>query len=142
SELENGRRDARLETLFALTTALNAPLGTLLSPSDEEDPVSGASVHATLIAHWTTDEERLEVYRARLTPDQQASAPHASGVMETVTVLSGTVRIGPAGHITDLEVGESLRYPGDRLHSFRSIGGEASVLLVMHYPIALKEVLS
>lgn len=135
SELENGRRDARLETLFALTTALDAPLGAVLSPEGTRDePVSGASVHATLLTTWMLDGERVEVYRARLTPTAQSSAPHATGVEETVTVLRGAVLVGPRGQERELRTGESRRYPGDQPHHFSSLGENASALLVMHYP--------
>lgn len=51
SELENHRRGARLDTLFALTTALGAPLGVLLSDgaAAETELVAGASVSAVLL---------------------------------------------------------------------------------------------
>jgi len=56
SELENDRRGARLDTLFALTAALGAPLGAAL-PDDQSAaprPVVGDSVSAVLLDRWTT----------------------------------------------------------------------------------------
>jgi transcriptional regulator with XRE-family HTH domain len=143
SELENGKRDARMETLFALTTALEAPLGAVLTREGEgsstDMPVSGDSVHAVLLSAWTVNHEHIEVYRARLTPEVQSSSAHGVGVAETVTVLEGAVRVGPEGQVRELTRGESLHYPGDRPHSFSSVAGEASALLVMHYPHQQKE---
>ena len=45
SELENDRRGARLSTLFALTTALEAPLSALLPATDDHaEAVAGEAV--------------------------------------------------------------------------------------------------
>ncbi|WP_436532310.1 helix-turn-helix domain-containing protein [Actinoplanes sp. HUAS TT8] len=131
SELENERRGARLDTLFALTTALEAPLGALL---DDAVPVEGASVAAVLLGRWPIEPDLVEVYRATLHDTPQDSSPHATGVEETVTVVRGRVLVGPAGAERELGAGESLRYPGDRPHHFRSLGGPAEVILLMHYP--------
>ncbi|MGW5353529.1 helix-turn-helix domain-containing protein [Streptomyces sp. NPDC004031] len=140
SELENDRRGARLDTLFALTTALDAPLGALLpdGPSAAGPPGTGAvrgdSVAAVLLGRWPAGPQLVEVYRAELAETRQDSAPHATGVEETVTVVRGRVRVGPAGAGRDLGPGESLRYPGDRAHRFRALGGPAEIVLLMHYP--------
>lgn len=131
SELENDRRGARLDTLFALTTALDAPLSSLLS---DALPVEGASVAATLLARWPLDGSLVEVYRATLGVTPQESSAHAAGVEETVTVVRGRVLIGPAGGERSLGEGESLRYPGDQPHHFRALGDPADVVLLMHYP--------
>lgn len=137
SELENGRRGARLDTLFALTTALGAPLGALLA--DESRPtetvVRGDSVAATLLHRWPTRLYQVEVYRAELAATPQESAPHAPGVLETVTVVEGRVRVGVVGGERELRAGESLRYRGDLRHRFAGIGGAAEAILLMHYPV-------
>jgi transcriptional regulator with XRE-family HTH domain len=136
SELENDRRGARLDTLFALTTALDAPLGALLP--DESPPAAaparGDSVAAVLLTSWPLGDRLVEVYRAALGPSAQDSAPHAAGVEETVTVVRGAVRVGAAGRTRELAEGESHRYPGDLPHRFQALGGLADVVLLMHYP--------
>ncbi len=136
SELENDRRGARLDTLFALTTALDAPLGALLV---DALPVEGASVAAVLLGRWPVGPHLVEVYRATLTGTPQDSSPHATGVEETVTVVRGRVRVGPSGAERDLDAGESLRYRGDLGHHFRALGGPAEVVLLMHYPQSVTE---
>ncbi|HTR92790.1 MAG TPA: helix-turn-helix domain-containing protein [Trebonia sp.] len=136
SELENDRRGARLDTLFALTTALGAPLGALM-PGDADSPgaqVEGDSVTATLLARWPVDQFLVEVFRATLAERRQESAAHASGVLETVTVVRGRVRVGCAGEERELAEGESLRYRGDLPHRFAALGAPADVVLLMHYP--------
>jgi transcriptional regulator with XRE-family HTH domain len=136
SELENDRRGARLDTLFALTTALGAPLGALLSDRGAADGqrIAGVSVSAVLLDRWTVDSGLVEVYRATLAPDRQDSLAHAGEIEETVTVIQGRVLIGPAGSEQELGAGESLRYPGDVPHRFEALGGPAEVVLLMHYP--------
>lgn len=141
SELENDRRGARLDTLFALTTALGAPLGVLLSDgaAAETEPVTGASVSAVLLDRWTISSGLVEVYRATLAPERQDSLAHAAGVEETVTVVRGRVCVGPVGAERELREGESLRYTGAAPHMFQACGRSAEVVLLMHYPQHLSE---
>lgn len=136
SELENDRRGARLDTLFALTTALDAPLGALLPAEGEQGaaPARGDSVAAVLLGRWPLEDELVEVYRATLAATRQDSSPHAAGVEETVTVVRGMARVGAAGDERELAAGESLRYRGDLPHRFQALGGPAQVVLLMHYP--------
>lgn len=135
SELENERRGARLDTLFALTTALDAPLGALVpGRGTGAEPVTGASVSAPLLDKWTVGSTLIEAYRATLTTDRQESRAHAHGIEETVTVIRGRVLVGPTGSEQEVGVGESIRYPGDAPHLFRALDDTADVILLMHYP--------
>jgi len=136
SELENDRRGTRLDTLLALATALEAPLGSLLADEtpDRAGPVSGASVTAVLLDRWARADELVEVYRATLSTERQDSAPHAAGVRESVLVVDGSVVAGNGGSERRLQAGESLRYRGDLPHCFFAIDKPADVILLMHYP--------
>lgn len=136
SELENDRRGARLDTLFALTTTLSAPLGALLSDGGAADgqPIAGASVSAVFLDRWRVGSGLVEFYRATLAVTQQESHAHAVGVEETLTVIRGRVLIGPIDHERELGAGESLRYPGDVPHRFQALGDSAEIVLLMHYP--------
>lgn len=136
SELENGLRDARLDTLFALSTALEVPLGTLIPDlsGERHAAVSGASVSATPLGTWASDAGTIEAYRATVSPQRQHSEAHRVGVEETITVIRGRVRAGADGQERKLEPGESTRYPGDVPHTFVAIDDVAEVVLLMHYP--------
>jgi transcriptional regulator with XRE-family HTH domain len=136
SELENGLRGARLDTLFALATALDAPLGALLPRRGGADvgPVTGDSVSAVLLDRWAVDGGLVEAYRATLTTERQESQAHAHGIEETVTVVRGRVLVGEVGSEQELGTGESLRYAGDASHRFAALDGDAEVVLLMHYP--------
>lgn len=134
SELENDHRGARLDTLFALTTALESPLSALLSaPGEGSEAVSGDAVQAVLLGRWSTAGGIVEAYRAVIGTSEQLSSPHASGVEETVTVVRGRVRVGADDDRCVLGAGESHRYAGDRPHRFAGIDEPADVVLLMHY---------
>ncbi|MDJ1372427.1 helix-turn-helix domain-containing protein [Gulosibacter molinativorax] len=136
SELENGLRGARLDTLFALSTALEVPLGALVPDRAGEalTAVSGASVSAIPLGTWTTDAGMIEAYRATISPQRQHSSPHHAGVEETVTVVRGRVHAGVEGDERELGLGESIRYPGELPHTFAAVDDDAEVILLMHYP--------
>lgn len=134
SELENNRRGARLDTLFALTRALDAPLGAVLPDRAVGDSaVHGDSVAAILVDRFEVGSHSVELYRASITETVQRSTPHASGVEETVTVINGRVVVGNTQ--TEIVAGQSHRYRGDEPHLFRSVDGVATVLILMHYPL-------
>jgi transcriptional regulator with XRE-family HTH domain len=136
SELEHDRRGARLETLFALTSALGAPLGDLLAEGGAAEPetVAGASVSATLLGRWVDGAWQVEAYRAGMTTAEQTSPAHSPGVEETVTVVRGRVAVGPVGGVRELAAGESLRYRADATHTFQALDDAAAIVLLMHYP--------
>lgn len=141
SELENDRRSARLDTLFALSTALNAPLGALLPEEDRAAGVRvvGDSVTAVLLDRWEIGFGLVEVYRASITQEPQCSLAHAAGIEETVTAVRGRVLVGTTGAERELGEGQSLRYRGDAPHRFQAIDGPAEAILLMHYPERARE---
>ena len=133
SELESGRRNPTLETLFALTTALRRPLSAALPAAPIPHPdASGAAVDAWLVERAAGS----EVFRLRVRAgNKQESAPHAAGVAEQVLVVRGLLRFGPTDGPVELEPGGSLAYPGDVTHVWEALGGEdVSAVLVMRYP--------
>jgi transcriptional regulator with XRE-family HTH domain len=129
SELESGRRNPTLETLFAVTTALGLPLSAAL-PEDEAGPdASGAAVDAWLVERL----DAAEVFRLRIRAGAiQVSAPHARGVEEQVLVVAGRLRLGSDAAV--LGPGESLSYAGDRPHVWEALDADVSAVLVMRYP--------
>ena len=134
SELENDRRGARLSTLFALTTALGAPLSALLpAPHDHAEAVTGEAVEAVLMGRWSTADGLVEAYRAVIGTSVQHSAPHGPGTEETVTVVRGRVRVGDQDAVRTLTAGQSHRYDGSRPHEFSALDEPADVVLLMHY---------
>lgn len=120
SELETGQRNPTLETLYALTTALEAPLSMVVGPA----PVQGAAVHAVLTDRVQDAAAVSEVYRIRIQSGAvQRSAAHVRGAEEHLLVFSGTARVGPAS--APFEVGPAATPGGRRMYriSTRRWGG-------------------
>ncbi|MFT8871920.1 MAG: XRE family transcriptional regulator [Sporolactobacillus sp.] len=141
SEIERGLRNPTLDTLFAITKALSVPLSAVLCEQDGSDlvhlgrlAVHGQSVDAILIDRWNEPGGVREVYRVTISERMQRSNPHARGVKETLTLLSGTALVGTIDNPRQVHANESICFAGDQLHQYGSLNGKALALLVMFYP--------
>lgn len=133
SQLETGQRNPTLDTLFALTTALQVPLGAVLAAAGP-DSTPGAAVDAVLLDRCVDPATTTEVYRLAIRQAVQQSAPHAPGVVELLTVTQGQVRAGVRGEEVELGPGQSLRFAGDVPHSYQGLAAHSTGFLVMVYP--------
>lgn len=131
SEVENGRRPPRLETLWALSTALGVPLSALVGEQGGDAP-PGASVHATLVDRWTSDAFH-ELYRASVGTVRQTSPAHAANVSEILTVISGRLRAGDPAAPQEAGPGESIAFRGDAPHVYEAVGGPCEVVILIRY---------
>ncbi|MGM5069262.1 helix-turn-helix domain-containing protein [Rhodococcus qingshengii] len=144
SELERGKRNPTLDTLFAITTVFRVPLSSLLTDdalssyanrsARSDASTRGSSVEASLLTTWDDEEGVSEVYRVFLNERLQLSDSHSPGVRETLTVLTGRVRVGTIDGPKELGPSESTCFPGDVPHQYQSLSGVATGLLVMFYP--------
>jgi transcriptional regulator with XRE-family HTH domain len=141
SELEAGRRNPTLDTLYALTTTLNVPLSAALpSPDDLSDAprvVSGEAVDAILTTRFTAATTTVEIYRITIRPGRpQHSAAHVTGTTEHLIVLAGTARAGSGPRPPTILAGQSHTWTADVPHSYAAAGAEpVDALLVMQYPL-------
>jgi transcriptional regulator with XRE-family HTH domain len=140
SELETGQRNPTLDTLFAVTTALNTPLSSLLADSargpTELEALTGRGVRARLLLRHDSATERSEVYAVDIHEALHESEPHGPGVSETLMVLEGNVRVGNPGALRRVSAGDSWSFAGDRPHQYQADGGMATGVLVMRYPLS------
>lgn len=137
SELERGRRNPTLDTLFAIATTLSVPLSELLVTDGDTtggQRAQGQSVQAELIGRWTDPGQVVEVYRMTISAGRRDSKAHTQGVLETVTVISGEVRVGATGDPAHLGTGQSHTFAGDQPHHYEGIADHSSTVLVMRYP--------
>lgn len=130
SELEHGLRSPRLETLWALSTALGVPLGRFATRSGATAP--GTAVEAVLVDRWTSD-ALYELYRGTIGPDLQHSPAHAAGVTEVLTVLSGRLEAGPEAAVAVAGPGSSIAFDGSVPHTYRALESPCHVVFVMRY---------
>ncbi|WP_285736781.1 helix-turn-helix domain-containing protein [Kitasatospora phosalacinea] len=135
SELEAGRRNPTLETLYALTTALGLPLSAaLLAPSDAAD-ISGRALDAVLLERFGDAAAVCETYRVRIRAGAvQRSAPHTPGATEHLVVLSGTARAGDAAAPARAGPGGCLGWAADVPHLYEAPAGDVHAVLVVRYP--------
>ncbi|GAB3290823.1 helix-turn-helix domain-containing protein [Parasphingorhabdus pacifica] len=147
SELESGRRNPTLETLYALATVLDVPLGDLLvtgtdTPTDspvvvrrvEMPQLSGESVDVQLLDRTITAGRRLEIYRIHVRAGSRYLSPgHRPRVIEQLLVHSGTLLVGPQSDPTTLGPGDYLRFDGGLDHLYSAPHEDVSGTLVLRY---------
>lgn len=141
SELERGQRNPTLDTLFAIATTLSVPLSDLLATTsntrvsgDAGPTAHGQNVDAELLGRWVDGAEILETYRMTVGEGRRQSRPHAVGVLESITVISGTVLVGTLDAPAQLSSGQSHTFAGDTEHVYEGLSERSSTVLVMRYP--------
>jgi transcriptional regulator with XRE-family HTH domain len=147
SELEAGRRNPTLETLYALATVLDVPLGRLLVAEAEgaaESAVvinrasiadlSGRTVDVQLMDRVLSGGQRLEVYRLHVRAGgRYVSAAHRPRVIEQILVHSGNLVVGPEPEPQTLGPGDYIRFDGGVDHVYQALDDDVTATLVMRY---------
>ena len=137
SGLENGTRDPRLETLYAIAAALGMPMSALTldrgAPASTASPVRGEAVMSTLLEVFEEPAATYELYALRIVVGvEQISPAHLAGVTEHLTVFRGRARVGPVGAALSAGPGEHVSWTADSPHLYAADGPdevEASLLI-------------
>jgi transcriptional regulator with XRE-family HTH domain len=145
SQLESASGNPSVETLWALSVALDVPFSRLVEPSRPKVQVirSGegpaifserASYVATLLASCPPNARR-DIYLITAEPGSaRESDPHMPGVVEHVVLCSGRARIGITDEPVELAPGDYVAYPGDLEHVFEALEpGTAAVMVSEHW---------
>jgi transcriptional regulator with XRE-family HTH domain len=145
AQLESGRANPSVETLWAIAAALEVPFARLV---EEEGPVLRVTraadipvVHSAETPGWAGrslafNERRgtFEIYSLDMEPGTTRHAdPHQSGVVEYVVVLSGRMLAGPESSPVEVTAGDLLTFAGDVPHLYEA-REETRCLLVQSYP--------
>lgn len=144
SELESGRRNPTLETLYALTTALGRPLSAVLSdplpdgaPSKQPAGVSGSAVTAVLIERYEDGEAVTDVFRVTIRAGAvQESEAHVPGTSESLMVLAGTAVVGRPDDLSAVGPGASARWRADVPHVYSAPDGDVQGILFVRCPVS------
>ncbi|WP_405901316.1 XRE family transcriptional regulator [Streptomyces sp. NBC_00727] len=144
SELESGRRNPTLETLYALTTALGRPLSAVLSdplpggaPAGDRSGVSGSAVTAVLLERYEDGGAVTDVFRVTIRAGAvQESEAHVPGTSESLMVLAGTAVVGRPGDLSTVGPGGSARWTADRPHVYSAPHGDVQGVLFVRSPVA------
>lgn len=145
AQLESGRANPSVETLWAIAAALEVPFARLV---DEEGPalrvVRAADIPVVRSAEspgWAGrslafNDRRgtFEIYALDLEPGTTRHAdPHQPGVVEYVLVVTGRLRAGPQSAPVEVATGDLLTFAGDVPHLYQALE-TTQCLLVQSYP--------
>jgi transcriptional regulator with XRE-family HTH domain len=118
SELESGRRNPTLDTLYAVAGPLGVPLAVLLD-FDAGAVVADEGFEAVLLHTERSTTATSEVYLLRVDPGVTRSSPaHQAGVVEQLVVLAGDCRVEYADQVVVLGVGDHVSWPADVPHRY------------------------
>jgi transcriptional regulator with XRE-family HTH domain len=137
SGLENGTRDPRLETLYAVAGALGVPMSALTldrgAPPSTASAVRGEAVLSTLLEVFEEPAATYELFALRIVAGvEQVSPAHSAGVTEHLTVFRGRAVVGPVGAPLVAGPGEHVSWVADTPHLYAAEGDEqvhASLLI-------------
>ena len=146
SELERGRGNPTIETLFALAYALDATLADLVGDCEAPEAqvvraltrpfIKGKPLDARLLHRSQQRGLVHDVYELVIHPAAaQHAEGHRPGVKEHVYVIEGQATVGPETGLFDLMTGDFAMYSADVPHRYSSSTG-ARVLLIMYIPPA------
>lgn len=145
SQLEAGKANPSIETLWAIAKALGVPFGRLVEPPHPDVRVlragegvrieSSASPYLAELLLSASRRGAFELYRLEADPGPAHEAhAHTPGVVEHVLVLSGGMRVGPVTAPVTLEPGDLASFAGDAPHVYETLEPATTALLVMDYP--------
>jgi transcriptional regulator with XRE-family HTH domain len=145
AQLESGRANPSVETLWAIAAALEVPFARLVEEPRHPMRVVRASdipvVRSAETPGWAGrslayNDRRgtFEIYELNLEPGALRHAePHQAGVVEHVLVVSGHMRAGAREDPAELSAGDLATFPGDVPHLYEALEATRCIL-VQSYP--------
>ncbi len=145
AELEAGRGNPTVETLYGLASVLGVTLAELLVETDapavqvvragEGPQVAGPVLQARLLRQAAVERVRIEVYELHVTAGRPRRAdPHPAGVVEQLLVHSGRLRVGPEHDPVELGPGDFAAFEASSAHIYEALGERVTATLVMTSP--------
>jgi transcriptional regulator with XRE-family HTH domain len=145
SELEAGRANPTVETLYGLAKVLGVTFADLLieasAPpvhvvrSGEGPMVPGTVIQARLLRQTSVERSRVETYELHVVPGSPRHAdPHQAGVSEQLLIHSGRLRVGPEAGPVELEPGDFAVFDGSVPHVYEAMDGPVTATLVIFTP--------
>jgi transcriptional regulator with XRE-family HTH domain len=142
SEIESGRRNPTIETLYALCAPLDVPLTALLGESPGAHGAAEGGMVTVLLSTRRLpasaehpDGATVEVFRLEFPAGAHHVSPaHGSGVREQLCVVTGVVRAGTVDEAADVAAGRCHAWTSDREHVFAAVDGPAEAVVVITSP--------
>lgn len=144
AQIERGEGNPTLSTLWKISNGMKVPFDALtVHPKAPYEIVKTTDIQPLLenegkvknYSIFPDDENRrFAVYYLELELGSfLQSEPHLRGTTEFITVFSGTMEIVAADKRFIITNGESIRFKGDAVHSYRNIGNDTVILHMILY---------
>ncbi|PHQ69797.1 MAG: XRE family transcriptional regulator [Sneathiella sp.] len=147
-QIERGESSPTTATLWKIATGFNTSISSLTEPipegaeetliRDADEVRQLARGDGTMVAPLFPYEQRFGFEYMELTflaGFERLSEAHEPGVVEYITVISGSMEVFVDDIWHDLQPGKSIRFRGDKPHGYRNKTDEDTVTLsVIHYP--------
>jgi transcriptional regulator with XRE-family HTH domain len=145
AELEAGRGNPTVETLYGLAKVLGVTFADLLVEPEaaavhvvragEGPQVPGAVVQARLLRQAPVQRTRVEMYELEVLPGEPRHADgHHPGVTEQLLVHSGRLRVGPESGPVELGPGDFAVFEAGVPHLYEALDGPVAATLVILTP--------
>ncbi len=143
SQIERGESSPTVATLWNLTQALQVDFAGLLEGRPrpgieivraEAAPIIAGRGHGLIIRILSPAEAvgEHEVYDLSFgVGGGLVSDPHSPGCRESLTVISGNLRVISGEEESRLGPGDTARYPADRNHEIHAMDGAARAILIV-----------
>ena len=134
SELETGRRNPTLDTLYALAGPLGVPLASLVDFRDGA-VVADEGFETVLLHTERTEAATAEVWLLKVGAGVTRSSPaHSTGVVEQLLVLAGSCRVEYADQAVDIGTGAHAAWPADVPHHYTAGDADLRAINVIITP--------
>jgi transcriptional regulator with XRE-family HTH domain len=142
ANIEQGRGNPTIETLWALAIGLGVAFSDLMEAPEDLDALVVRADEGQHVVSGSLDLRLLDrLERASLTEvfaftltGRHEGLPHGAGIVERVLVESGRMRAGATADPAELGPGDFARYPADRPHVYEALDGECRGVLLVEYP--------
>ncbi|WP_235040054.1 helix-turn-helix domain-containing protein [Vreelandella profundi] len=129
--LEQGNGNPTLDTIWRLAVQLNVPFGTLVAPITV--PLGEDGVQVRLIDQGKGIPQ-VDAYWMRCAPHTLRHAEsHTPGTRESLTLISGCLEAGPDDATIALTPGQTVIFPADQPHLYRTQAVEATLIMTIIY---------
>jgi len=145
AELEAGRGNPTVETLYGLAKVLGITFADLLVEADappvhvvragEGAQIAGAVVQARLLRQASIERARVEMYDMRVVPGEVRHADgHQPGVSEQLLIHEGRLRVGPESGPVEVGPGDFVAFEAAVSHIYEALDGPVAATLVIVTP--------
>ncbi|WP_106477428.1 helix-turn-helix domain-containing protein [Phytohalomonas tamaricis] len=135
SNLEQGRGNPTLDTLWRLAKQLKVPFGVLIATEvGMASSVIDNGMYITLLGQGSAAHP-IDAYLMRVEAGASRLAePHTCGSEEHIMVLKGEVEVGHHDATRQLGPGETTRFAADHVHIYRALDEDVAMLVTIIYP--------